>query len=57
MSASHRFNDGWRARCGALASTDHQRNLVAEALDERFSELGSDHPLAYSDDGVDRARG
>lgn len=34
----------------ALAPTDHDRDLVAAALNERFSELGGDHPLAYSDD-------
>ncbi len=35
---------------GALVATDHDRDLVAAALNERFSELGGDHPLSYSDD-------
>lgn len=35
---------------GALKATDHDRNLIALALNERFSELGRDHALPYSDD-------
>ena len=35
---------------GALAPTSHDRNLVATALNERFAELGGDHPVPYSDD-------
>ena len=34
----------------ALNPTSHDRNLVATALNERFSELGDDHPVPYSDD-------
>jgi len=34
----------------ALTPTDHDRDLVATALNERFSELGGDHPVAYTDD-------
>ncbi|MEO7555192.1 MAG: hypothetical protein ABIV94_01135 [Acidimicrobiales bacterium] len=34
----------------ALAPTVHDRDLLATALNERFSELGGDHPVAYSDD-------
>jgi hypothetical protein len=34
----------------ALAPTDHDWDLIAVALNERFSELGGDHPIAYSDD-------
>ncbi len=43
----------------ALTPTDHDRNLVAAALNERFSELGGDHPIPYSDDerGSDGERG
>jgi hypothetical protein len=36
---------------GALLPTTHDRDLVAVALNERFSELGGDHPVPYSDDG------
>jgi hypothetical protein len=32
---------------GQLADYDH--DLVAHSLNERFSERGQDHPLAYSD--------
>ncbi len=35
---------------GALVPTPPDRDLVALALNERFSELGGDHPIAYSDD-------
>jgi hypothetical protein len=35
---------------GALIATSHDRDLLAVALNERFSELGLDHPLPYSDD-------
>jgi len=34
----------------ALAPTVHDHDLLATALNERFSELGGDHPVAYSDD-------
>ncbi len=35
---------------GALTPTHHDRDLVATALHERFTELGGDHPVPYSDD-------
>ena len=35
----------------ALTPTDHDRDMVATALNERFAELGGDHPIAYTDDG------
>lgn len=34
----------------ALTPTWHDRDMVALALNERFSELGGDHPIRYSDD-------
>ena len=34
----------------ALEPTDHDRDLVAVALNERYAELGGDHPIPYSDD-------
>lgn len=34
----------------ALTPTTHDRDLVATALNERFTELGGDHPIPYSDD-------
>ena len=36
---------------GALAVTSHDHDVVAVALNERFSELGGDHPVPYSGDG------
>ena len=38
----------------ALAATDHDRDLVAVALNERYAELGGDHPIPYSDDDEQR---
>jgi len=35
---------------GALKPEDPDRDLIALALNERFSELGGDHPIPYSDD-------
>ena len=35
---------------GALVSDDHNRDIIAVALNERFSELGGDHPVRYSGD-------
>jgi hypothetical protein len=35
---------------GALIPTSHDHDLIAVALNERFSELGGDHPIPYSDD-------
>lgn len=34
----------------ALTSTDHDRDIIAVALNERYAELGGDHPVPYSDD-------
>jgi hypothetical protein len=38
---------------GALVANDHNRDLLAVALNERFAELGQDHPLRYSGDNAD----
>jgi len=35
---------------GALLPSIDDRDLIAVALNERFSELGGDHPIAYSTD-------
>ncbi len=35
---------------GALKATTEDQDLLAVALNERFSELGGDHPMSYSDD-------
>jgi hypothetical protein len=34
---------------GALLPTPHDHDVVAHALNERFVELGGNHPVAYSD--------
>ena len=34
----------------ALVPTEFDRDLLAVALNERFSELGGDHPIPYSSD-------
>jgi hypothetical protein len=41
---------------GALVGTPQERDVVAVALNERFAELGGDHPLPYSSDGPSRRR-
>jgi hypothetical protein len=35
---------------GALVTSANDHDLLAVALNERFSELGRDHPIAYSGD-------
>jgi anti-sigma B factor antagonist len=35
--------------CGALEPTAHDRDLLAQALNERFSDLGENHPVPYAD--------
>ena len=35
---------------GALISNAHNRDIMAVALNERFFELGRDHPIGYSGD-------
>ncbi len=35
---------------GALIADIYDRDLLAVALNERFAELGGDHPMPYSDD-------
>jgi predicted DNA-binding ribbon-helix-helix protein len=38
---------------GALRATAHERDLLAVALNERFAELGGDHPVPYAGDEHD----
>jgi hypothetical protein len=33
---------------GVLSPSDHDHDVIAHALNERFAELGGDHPVAYS---------
>jgi hypothetical protein len=34
--------------CGALGATDYDHDILAHAINERFSELGGDHPVPYA---------
>lgn len=34
---------------GALKSTAHDYDVIAHVLNERFAELGGNHPVPYSD--------
>jgi hypothetical protein len=40
---------------GALQPSAHDHDVVAHALNERFVELGGNHPVAYSDQERDAA--
>jgi predicted DNA-binding ribbon-helix-helix protein len=35
---------------GALEPTDHDRDVIAQALNERFVELGGNHPVPYAEE-------
>jgi hypothetical protein len=35
---------------GALTPTSHDHDVIAVALNERYSELGANHPLPYTRD-------
>jgi hypothetical protein len=35
---------------GALRPTEHEYDVLAHTLNERFVELGGNHPIPYSDD-------
>jgi hypothetical protein len=35
--------------CGIGEPDDHDHDVIAHALNERFAELGGDHPVAYAD--------
>ena len=35
---------------GALQPTEHEYDVLAHTLNERFVELGGNHPIPYSDD-------
>jgi hypothetical protein len=43
---------------GALEPTGHDHDVIAHALNERFVEMGGNHPVPYVEDeaGVDRRR-
>ncbi|HSP27420.1 MAG TPA: hypothetical protein VLN74_02640 [Ilumatobacteraceae bacterium] len=40
---------------GALVPTDNDRDMIAVALNERFRELGGDHPMPYTDDDEEQS--
>jgi hypothetical protein len=35
---------------GMLSPSAHDHDVIAHAINERFAELGGDHPVAYSTD-------
>jgi hypothetical protein len=35
---------------GVITPSDHEHDVIAHALNERFTELGGNHPVAYSGD-------
>lgn len=39
---------------GALLPTEHDHDVIAQALNERFVELGGNHPVPYRADGSGR---
>jgi hypothetical protein len=38
---------------GALDPTDHDHDVIAHALNERFVEMGENHPVPYAEDVQD----
>jgi hypothetical protein len=34
--------------CGVLVPSDHDHDVIALALNERFAELGGNHPVLYA---------
>lgn len=38
---------------GALRPNDHEHDVIAHALNERFVELGGNHPVPYSETAGD----
>jgi len=38
---------------GALRPEPHDHDVIAHALNERFSELGNNHPVPYGDEDKD----
>jgi hypothetical protein len=41
---------------GALQPSAHDREVIAQALNERFVELGGNHPVPYSEGDAVRSR-
>jgi hypothetical protein len=35
---------------GALEPTTHEHDMIVHALNERFTEMGGDHPVPYPDE-------
>jgi hypothetical protein len=38
---------------GALQPTDHEYDLLAQAINDQFVDLGLDHPVPYADSEAD----
>jgi len=43
--------------CGALRPSRHDHDVIAHALNERFVELGGNHPVPYRNDTGDGVGG
>lgn len=41
---------------GALLPSDYDHDVIVHAINERFSELGGDHPVAYRSDVKDKGQ-
>ena len=39
---------------GRISANEHDREVIAHALNERFVELGGNHPLLYSESDAER---
>jgi hypothetical protein len=40
---------------GALKPSTHDHDVIAHALNERFTEMGGDHPVPYLEDELDES--
>ena len=40
--------------CGAIQPSAHDREVIAHALNERFVEIGGNHPVPYSEIDAER---
>jgi hypothetical protein len=43
--------------CGALQPSAHDREVIAQALNERFVELGGNHPVPYVEPDAEKRSG
>jgi len=41
---------------GRISADEHDREVIAHAMNKRFVELGSNHPVPYSENDAERPR-